>query len=457
MRIITKLPLTLGEIAFALQDSHKESEDQFIQAITTDSRKAEKGDLFIALNGDKSSGEDFIEEARQKGAYILSAKFPQADFKVKDTGLALLNIAAYYKSKFNHLRHTVAITGSVGKTTTKNILFSMLSGFFKVQSTYANYNNCLGVAHTILTMPKDTEILILEMGMNHVGEISLLSKNAKPSISVITNIGNAHVGNLGSRKSIAQAKLEISDGMNNGKLIVPRDEELLKSAQNRLTFSCQNIEADCFAEMIAITKDFSVVNIKTKSFDLKEKTISLSGKHIVNAIAIGALIFEILGLSQEHLSKAIDRIGSDCLRASFVKRGKFNFYDDTYSSSPEALLAVFDMLALYKPQKISCVLGDMLELGEKSTELHRQIGEKLFQYGFDKLFTFGMSAEHIANGALSAGMSKNRIFRNSNASAPEITAAQICSNCGSDEIILCKASHSVHLDRIYNFIEKDCR
>ena len=452
MRIIPKFPITLNEIAFALNDTVKIREHKIIRAITTDSRKTECGDLFVALEGDSLSGENFTEDARKKGAYIISAKNPRSDFKVKDTSIALLSIASYYKSRFHNLKHTVAITGSVGKTTTKNILSAMLSEDFTVHSTHENYNNYLGVAHTILSMPQDTEILITEIGMNHIGEISHLSKTVKPNISIITNIGNAHIGNLGSRNIIAKAKLEILDGMDNGKLIVPHEEELLKHAENKLTFSYQDKNADCFAHAINMCSDFSISDIKTSHYDLKGKTIPLSGKHIISAVSICALVFEILGLSQESLSKSIDRISAECLRARIVKHGKFSFYDDTYSSSPEAILAVFDLLSLYKPKKISCVLGDMLELGEKSDELHRYIGEKVFQYGFDKLFTFGKSAEYIADGALSAGMKENKIFRNCDITAPDITAKQISSYCESSEIILCKASHSIHIDRIYNFM-----
>lgn len=453
MRIVPEIPLSISEISYALGISTSECNISTVNAVCTDSRALEKNDLFVALKGDNVSGENFTAEAKKKGAYIISEKDENATFKVLDTHKALLDIASYYKSKFKGLRLTVAITGSVGKTTTKNTVSKMLSSCFKVHKTHENFNNILGVAYTLLTMPKDTEILVCELGMNHFFEISLLSKAISPDIAIITNIGTAHIGNLGTRENIARAKLEITDGMKNETVIVPFEEPLLYHPKNRLTFSLTDKKADCYIESETESTEYSTVNIYTKRNTLKSKKIKIPGRHALNAVAIGILLLDILCADTSSILRAIDNIDSECTRGEFKRIGDLTFYDDTYSSSPEALIATFKFLSLYKPKAISCVLGDMLELGNESEALHTLIGHKFFEFGFDKLFTFGKHAEDIANGAESLGMNKDKIYRNSDVTAPQITARQIASACSKDEIILCKASHAVHAERIYDFIK----
>ena len=454
MRIVLSFPLSYLEIADAIGAEKKRGRAFTVGAITTDSREAKPLDLFVALDGELDSGEKYTDDARKKGAYILSSKVETADFKVDDTSLALLKIASYYKTKFKKLKTTVAITGSVGKTTTKNIVAKMLAQKFTVHKTHENFNNFLGVAHTVFSMPKDTEILVCELGMNHVGEISLLSKVISPDISVITNIGTAHIGNLGSREAIANAKLEILDGMKKGLLIIPYDEPLLKSSAKKLTFSLTDSNADAFIKTTSENSDFTAFDVRVSKKHLFSKRIEIPGKHILFAVAIGILLLDILEASTEEISRAIDSISDEETRGKFRKAANLTFFDDTYSSSPEALIADFEMMSLFKPKKISCVLGDMLELGDEDENLHRFIGKKVFEYGFDKLFTFGKSASYIAQAAIDAGMPKSKIHENRDVNAPEITARQIYSACRDDEIILCKASHSIRAYKIYECLEK---
>lgn len=454
MRIILSFPLSSDEIADAIGCEKKYKHAFTVEAIVTDSREAEAQDLFVALEGDSDTGEKYIYDARNKGAYILSKINESSDFNVSDTALALLKIAKYYKTKFEKLKSTVAITGSVGKTTTKNIVAKMLSKKFKVHKTHENFNNFLGVAHTLFSMPKDTEILVCELGMNHAGEIRLLSKVISPDLSVITNIGSAHIGNLGSREAIASAKLEILGGMKKESVIIPYDEPLLEATKGKITFSLTNNSADCFIETTAENTEFTIADLYVRKKKILSQTIELPGRHILFGVAIGALVLDTLAFSAEEISDAIDNLHSESTRGKIMAVAGLTFYDDTYSSSPEALIADFDLVSLLRPRKISCVLGDMLELGDESERLHKYIGKKVFEYGFDKLFTFGENASYIAQGAIEAGMSKNKIYENSDVESPEITARQVYSSCSGDEIILCKASHSIRASRIYEFIEK---
>jgi len=452
MKIYPKFKLTLSEISNAVGAPVQKS-DAEINAIVTNSKEASVGDLFIALDGESTSGENFTDFAARAGAFILSKK-DSADIKVRDTGAALLSLAAYYKSKLKGIKYTVAITGSVGKTTTKNLLSKILSQHFCVHSTYGNYNNFLGVSHTLLTAPPETEILIIEMGMNHIGEISELSKAVSPNIAVITNVGSAHIGNLGSKERIAKAKLEILDGMQQPLLISPEDEKLLEKIDERYTYSVNQKGADCFLRCVAENTSTSVFDIYTEKQSIKNLHIRIPGKHILSSVAICAAVIENMGLSLDILSETLPEITEDdVVRAKLRKFGIYTVYDDTYSASVEATLANLELIA-NRYEKVSCVLGDMLELGEKTKELHIKVGAAVALYGFHKLFTFGKSAAYIADGALANGMSKDKIFINDDLSTPKITADQIKSNCESDEILLVKASHATHAERIFPYLEK---
>lgn len=451
MRIIPKLPITLREIADATNTNITSNES--IVAITTSSKEVCPGDLFVAIKGETANGEDFTEEAKNKGAYILSSKDDCSDFKVNDTLVALLEIASHYKTKLKHLKSTVAITGSVGKTTSKNILSKMLSHQKRVHYTEGNYNNFLGLSHTILNAPIDTEVLVAEIGMNHLGEIDILSKALKPDISVITNIGTSHVGNLGSREIIAKAKLEILNGMKSPKVIVPYEEELLKNVSGKYTYSTEFNDANCFIHPKNLTAFGSVFDIHTQKYDIYNQRITLPGRHILKSVAISISVMELLNLNNEEISASLPSLDSTCTRAKLAKIGAITVYDDTYSSSPEAVIAVFNLLSLDKNTQKSCMLGDMLELGSDAEKLHKMIGTAVVEYKFEKLFAFGIYAPFIAEGAKSAGMKDENIFINTDINAPQITAKQILENSKSGEIILFKASHTVHAERIYDFLD----
>ena len=453
MRIVPKLPLTLNEISVALGVKCRDS-NSLIGAIVTNSKETKPSDLFVALEGDRLSGEDFIDEAKGNKAFILSEKYEDADIRVHNTKSALLNIAAYYKKhKLKNLRHTIAITGSVGKTTTKNMVSQILKSKYSVHSTYENYNNYLGVAHTVLTSPPDSQILIVEMGMNHLGEISALSKAVMPDISVITNIGSAHIGNLGSKKGIAKAKLEILEGMENPIVILPHEEKLLKNVIGRYSFSVYDRDADCYLESHEANLFNNHFNIYTHRQCARDLSISIRGKHILSSVAIGASILDNMGEDLNILNYCLPEIKEESIvRAKMIRCGNYDIYDDTYSSSYEATIADFELLAGQR-RRISCVLGDMLELGTKSQELHEKIGAAVVKYGFEKLFTFGISASYIAKAALRCGMKKENVFINEDINAPKITAEQIKRSCDGSELILFKASHSVHAERIFNYLD----
>ncbi len=454
MRIVTDISLSLCEIARILGSKKHLDNRSNITGIVTDSRSAKTHDLFIALNGSCTSGEEYIASAKMNGAYILSATDSSADFFVSNTENALLQIASYYKSKLPHLKKTIGITGSVGKTTVKNILNNILSGNFKTHATNKNFNNTIGLSHTILTAPIETEYLICELGMNHLGEISKLSKALKPDIAVITNVGTAHIGNLGSRDLIAKAKLEILDGMSTKKIIVPKDEPLLYDTSSK-TFSLSDENADYYLKPLLVTNDGSIFDIITTNGILYELNTNLPGRNPLIAIVIVCALLQELGLNSNILYEQLPNLNFECVRGKYTKISNFYVFDDTYSSSPEAVISDFEQLML-KPNTVkSCVLGDMLELGAETNRLHMEIGAAAYQYGFRKLYLFGAYSDFFAKGAKNAGMRECDIYINTDTSSPEITAQQVINNILPGEILLVKASHALHAERIIHKLSEN--
>lgn len=454
MRIIPNLKITIGEIAALFNLSDVKGKNDEIRAFTTDSREVCPGDVFVALDGENGSGEDYVYEAKEKGAYIISSRDADADFKVDNTYFALLKIAAFYKQKLSSLKTVIGITGSVGKTTAKNVLSKLLSDKYRVHATEKNYNNFLGLSHTILTAPTDTEIIVAELGMNHMGEIETMSRALRPNIAIITNIGTAHVGMLGNRERIATAKLEIIRGMSKPTVIVPYEEILLKDTPGKYTYSTENESADCFILPKSELYSGSRFDIHTKKWCVPENSTALPGHHVLNSIAIGVSVLDILDFNAHEVKSSLKKISPDLIRANQYQIGKITVYDDTYSSSPEATIAIFKLLSLDKKRTRSCVLGDMLELGEFAEKLHEKIGEAVYNYGFKRLYAFGKYARIIAAGAKRAGMEAKNIFINCDVGAPEITAEQIIEKSEPGEIILFKASHDVHAERICECLKR---
>ncbi len=451
MRIKTEIPITLNEAARALGLSAKQQKT--INSIVTDSREAGYADLFVALRGKSSDGEVYVAEAKENGAFILSSSDQTADLYVNDTYEALLKIASMYKKRLN-IKKTIAITGSVGKTTTKNILSSLLSNSCKLHATKDNYNNILGVAHTLLSTPKNSDVLIIEAGMNHRGELAQISRAISPDLAIITNIGYAHVGNLGNREAIAEAKREILLGMNNPYAVIPYAEPLLTCIQNKYTFSTNGLGADCVITPRELHSDHTLYDLHTRHFSSVRLRTNHTGEHILTALAASVSAMECIGFSEKEILRMLPFADNSETRGKLIELQGYYIFDDTYSSSPEAVIADMKMLALRKGDR-SCMLGDMLELGERSKELHEMIGREAVKYGFRRIYAFGKNAHQIANGARLGGMRDEMIFINTDLDAPHVTANQIKSTCNAGETILFKASHAIRAERIIDHLKSN--
>ena len=456
MRIKLSIPLSIKRIcAYTSAINKGYGEEDIIEYITTDTREIEKGDLFIALIGDKYDANDFCSDAELLGAYIISSSYSGCCIKVKDTLAALRDLAKAYKKHLSSLKHTVAITGSVGKTTTKNFTAAILSGAFKTHSTKGNENNLIGAPLTILSAPADTEVLVIELGMNHLGEIERLSEAVAPDIAVITNIGSSHIGNLGSRKMIARAKCEILAGMDKGCAIVPKDEVLLSEIKCKRTVSANDADADYYYFLVSESAKESVIDFYFKDKCIQNLKIPLFGAHIIYSLALAISVAAECGLSIEDIQKGCKNIDEHSVRHKLLQLNDFFIFDDSYNSSLESVEADLAMLKTLKGHKTSALLGDIHELGAETERIHRRLGEIAYESGIEHLYIYGIYSSFVAKGALKRGMNPDKIFINTDLFKPELTAKQIKSAHTPGEIILFKASHKTNLSKIIDLLRED--
>ncbi len=454
MRIKTDIPLSLYFIKDALgKESSLKDRITFINAISTDTRNLMSGDLFIPLHGLNFNAEIFVKDAKSIGAYTLSElEYDFDTIKVESTENALLSIAKAYKKLLN-LKCTVAITGSVGKTTTKNILIKLLSKKFNVCGTDLNYNNEIGVPLTVLSAKKNTEVLVIEAGMNHSGELSLISKTIEPDICIITKIGTAHIGNFGSREKIAKAKAEILDGMKNPFAIIPHNEILLNKIENKLTTSTNDSNADIYLSNWQTSNGISEFDLHFKDCTIKDLSVMSVDAHIPECLLFALGVCMKLNMSDSEIKDALKNI-SEPSSVKVEEIGNIKILDDSYNSSPESVNYAFKTLTMRKINSCSAVLGDMLELGNNTEQLHEAIGKEAAKAKLSSLYLFGEFSEFIKNGAIKGGMKENSIFINSDKNAPYITAMQIISNSSPGETVLLKGSRKMHMERIISELKK---
>lgn len=413
-------------------------EDLDIQNFEKDTRIIQKGDMYVAIKGEKFDGNDFYKDAINKGAVAcLMSKEPDEKIGsivlVENTVKAIQQIAAYKRSQVDI--PVVAVTGSVGKTSTKDIVAAVMSQKYKVLKTQGNLNNDIGLPFTLLRL-HDENAIVVEMGMNHFGEISLLTSIAKPTLAIITNIGTAHIGNLGSRENILKAKLEILEGLQGNSVIINNDNDLLsdwaeknKEKYNIITYGINNKNSKYVAEDIHSYEDRSEYRI-----DGKEVVVPVGGEHFVLnslcAIAVGRY-FDIPmekiteGISGFELTKGRMEIEKAKCGASII--------NDTYNANYDSMKAAIEYLEKIEGKRKIAVLGDMKELGEYSESLHRKVGEEVKD--IDILITIGELTKCIEE---TADVREMLHFDN-NESALEYLKKIM----KKDDIILLKASNSM--------------
>ncbi|MFI3313750.1 MAG: UDP-N-acetylmuramoyl-tripeptide--D-alanyl-D-alanine ligase, partial [Eubacteriales bacterium] len=409
--------LTLKQIAQWCGGTVEEQyENIVVEEITTDSRDVKPGFLFIPLPGTKVDGHNYIRRAIQSGAVAcLSQKegnYAGAPIiQVKDTLVAFGEIAKGYRMERSAF--VLAITGSVGKTTTKEMVATMMRQKYKTIWTEGNHNNNLGLPMTVVRVDEDTEVAVLELGMNHFGEMSYLSKIAKPNLAIINNIGTMHIENLGSREGILRAKMEILDGMDEeGVLILNGDEPLLWNMKEELLaklkkvyyYGIENKECDILATNIDRGLDGVRFSFVAEGKEAVPVFIPANGQHTIYN-ALGAITAGMMAkLSREQIQIALSNFENTGSRQKIYEAGGYTIIEDCYNAGPESMAAALAVLGEMKNggRRIA-VLGDMLELGSCSTAEHYRVG-RLALENADLLFAYGVNANRVVTGAVTGGM-----------------------------------------------------
>lgn len=434
------------------------------RALVTDSREAKKGDLFVALHGEKDDGRFYIKNALKNGADAVlceeSATPEKRDIlSVPNTMQALVALATAARRRIAPT--VIAITGSVGKTTLKNTIATTLSMRFRVHKTEKNYNNLLGVCLTLLSMPSDTEFLVCELGMNHSGEIAELSRIVSPDVAVITNVGTAHIGNLGSRENIARAKLEILEGCADGALFLyPLREELLAvPLSKKLTKMPIGAERDayCHYENVRFLEGKIAADYQCAAASYPGLTIDGIGNHLAEAVCFALCIAHTFGMNEKEIRSGLLKTSAEEMRQKVFRLADYTVIEDCYNASPESVRAALVALkntALESGGRQLALLGDMLELGRETRILHEGVGVACAEAGIDLLYTFGAAAENIAIGAARRGFPKESIRQNPDPSAPEVSAAQVYADLQKNDVLLIKASRALAAERILTHLEK---
>ena len=423
-----------------------------------DTRTIEKDDIYVGIKGENFDGNTLYEQAFENGAKacilqeieinenVINKYTDKAIIMVDDTVKALQQIASYKRDLYDI--PVIAVTGSVGKTSTKDIIASVVSEQFKTFKTQGNLNNHIGVPLTILSL-KDHEALVVEMGMNNLGEISVLSKIAKPNIAVITNVGTSHIGNLGSRENILKAKLEILDGLKeDGVLVINNDNDMLNGWYNSnpnkvkiVTYGIEN-SSDYMAHDILSEENGSKFNVDIDG--VTEKIfVPVGGQHFVyNALSAIAVAKQI-GISNSKIKEGIEKFQLTKSRMELIKIAKdITVINDCYNANYDSMKAAIDYLAKSSANRKIAILGDMLELGKFSEDLHTKVGEEVAKNKIDVLITVGEMGKVISNTAKSLGIKIYQFDSNQDA------VNQVKQIMQQGDIILVKASNGMKFKEI---------
>ncbi|WP_394555318.1 UDP-N-acetylmuramoyl-tripeptide--D-alanyl-D-alanine ligase [Priestia aryabhattai] len=406
-------------------------------------KKIEPGGLFVPIKGDQSDGHLYIEDAIENGAIAtlwndktavpshLSNKIKF--IKVDDTLKAFQTIANSYRKEVNPI--VVGITGSNGKTTTKEILAAALSNSFQIHKNSGNYNNHIGVPLTLLTMPKNTELCIVEMGMNHMGEISDLSRTAEPNFAIITNIGESHIGHLGSRENIAKAKMEIIEGLTlKENVIFDGDESLLSSLNGNPV------------------KDIDIKNLKQLenkiSFNYLKNNYDLPsfGLHNAKNAAFAIKLGEILNIDIKMIQQGLHSFQNADMRLEYKEKVTNSFLLDCYNSSLTSLKsALITFKSINTPKNKIAILGDVFELGNESISTHKKIGKIATMYPDFEFWFVGKDMSEAYK--IAKGSNETKYFNDTEALCDFVKKNN---ELISEKYILLKASRGMTLEKVYD-------
>ncbi len=435
---------------------------RLIEAVSTDSRQISRGNLFFPLVGDNFNGHDFIGPAIENGAgAIISSQVLDLDFPViyvDDTLQALQDLAKAYIEEVNPF--VIGVTGSNGKTSTKDILASIFKEKYKTHKTQGNFNNLIGLPLTILSMEDDVEFAILEMGIDHFGEMDRLSKIARPNLGIITNAGEAHLDDLGSKENVAKAKMEFLINMKeNPRYFYFKDDENLDKLSLQVpkgidVFSFGLSPASDFRlELVSISKDGSTFRLPDLYKD--DFFLPLIGKHQVYNAGAAVAVANCLGLDEATIRQGLKNVEPTGMRNELKSNSRLTILDDSYKSNPSSLLAALETIYSMDDygQRIA-IIGDMLGIGDDIENMHREVGRLIREDKIDYIIGIGYYSEYIIWEA-EPRFGRDRLFHFEEKPSPETIKGLVSKIAKENPLILVKASRPLELDTIVGDLLED--
>ena len=443
--------MTIGEMLRACRGEWQGNEETLTKApssIVTDSRQAGEGSLFLALRGERTDGHKFIPDVLQKGALAVLCEergtAGEPRMVVLDTLAAMQQIAAASRKRWDI--PFVGVTGSVGKTTAKEMLAAALSGTYGVFKTPGSMNGQIGSPVSLIGLHGDYDVAVIEMGVSLFGEMTRLTNMVHPDMAVFTNIGDAHLEALGDRPGILRAKSEILLGMKDDAVIFANGDDALLSKANfgRKTILF-GLGKNCAVRAADVQQNGESLSCRIlaegRNFAV---TVPAYGTYMIYSVLSAAAVSIELGLSDEEIARGLARYETVGRRSRVVKTGYCTLVDDCYNANPTSDCAAIDSLSSLGGRRV-CILGDMLEMGENASALHRSVGEYAAAHGVDLLITQGELAKHIAEGAGETGV----YFRDRAdllSKLPELIRP--------GDAVLVKASHGAHFEEISEAVKK---
>ena len=442
-----------------------------VEFVCTDSREADSKTLFVVSVGERVDGHNYMLSAAKNGCKFFlcqrvpdeleNSRYDYCAIVVADSITALARISEAYVDTLNMKK--VAVTGSVGKTTTKEFIYAALSDGFKTHKTKANHNSTIGMPMSMLEADRSNEAAVVEMGMSGFGEIELMSRVLKPDVACVTNIGSSHLEILGTRENICKAKLEIICGMNGGKLFVNGDEPLLEQAEienvEKILVGISNENCDIRACNLRYDDDGSVFDIFYYGSEYKDVEISVIGKQFVYAALFAFAVGMAMGMEPSSIIRGLKKFENAAMRQNIYTLRGITIIEDCYNASPESMRAAMDVQKTLSDSKknarMVALLGDMRELGDDSESFHRSVGAYFARLGGTVLVTAGALAQGIAEGAVGEGVENVKSFADHN--EVEIIGEALRAELKEGDILLVKASRAIGAERIVEYIKNQLR
>jgi len=452
--------MTLRNIAAVCGGTYhgpEEMLDREVEGVVIDSRLVKQDFLFVAIKGARVDGHTFIPDVMKAGALcaltenmLADAAFPY--IRVYSCPQALKDLAAFYRRGLRV--KVVGITGSVGKTSTKEAIAAVLGEHFKVHKTAGNFNNEIGLPLTIFQISDDDDAAVLEMGINGFGEMSRLAAMAQPDIAVITNIGTCHLEFLHDRAGILKAKTEMFDFLSeDGSAVLNGDDDMLRTIRE------VNGKRPCFFGL-GEENDIQALDIRDMGFsgtsctirigsEMLDVIIPVPGLHMVYNVLAAAAVGTVLGVSPAEIKDGVGHLTPVEGRGRLIKTSEYTVMDDCYNANPMSMKSSLDVLSNASGRKVA-ILGDMFELGETEHDLHREVGAYAAEHGVDLLLCAGPLAQEIADGAISAGLSDVHKYPDKKSLMADLPSLLM-----RDDTILVKASHGMQFEEIVSVLKDE--